>query len=136
MHPARIALGLCLLLVAACRPDYGNGKVRCAPDNQCPDGYQCYAEKCWLPGTQPVGGGGGGDMGMGAPDLAAPPDMSKDPGIMFTPASVWSAGGGGSSSSSSGARLNLSVGGTVLVGAAKGSNGATVQYGYLGADTK
>lgn len=125
---ARIAW-LSLALLGGCfKVNIDNGKLSCSvPDNKCPSGYQCVGGKCWLPGTAP------NDMTSEAPsDMALGDDLAL---IVFPPAAVWTCGVGGALVGSAGAQLNVSAGGTVGVGAASGSNGATITLGYLSSDT-
>jgi hypothetical protein len=81
----------------------------------------------------------GVDLAMN--DLSRPPDLSPPPDLFvvpmtYPPAAVWVGAGGGSAVGSLGAHLNLSVGGTVVVGDITGSSGAKMTFSYFSSATQ
>jgi hypothetical protein len=116
-----------LALVGCFSPIYPNGKPQCNADHPCPPGLGCGCDNhCYQPGTEPGCGGSGQDMGP-SPDILSPP-----PPTLASP--VWTSCGGGSSvsTSGSGTTLNMSVGGSVMVGRAAAPSNADITLGYFG----
>lgn len=77
-----IICAACLLLLGGCfAPDYGDGGFACI-EQECPDGYECIADTCMLPGSvtypkcgveQAISGANGSVGGVGGFDLALDP---------------------------------------------------------------
>jgi hypothetical protein len=60
----RFAFAVAVCAAGCFDPVVANGKLQCAPDGTCPDGFDCIAQHCWAHGTSP---GGGGDMSASIP---------------------------------------------------------------------
>ncbi len=128
-------LGATAVLGACFSPQYGNGDVRCS-EKRCPTGYHCAVDgTCWKNGTDPPIGGGAGDLGDGGDGGdggVSPDDLAIPPPLVYPPASVWIAGAGGSAvGSMTAAELNVSMGGSIIVGGGSGASGATINLGYF-----
>lgn len=128
----RIAMVLFLAATAlglgGCGPNGVNGTAPCATTPPaCATGYYCAIDNyCWMTGTGP--GTDGGMMMM--PDMAMGGDMTGGP-VVAPPESVWLSSGGGFSSADNGEQLNISIGGTPIVGLATGSAGDQITFGYF-----
>lgn len=132
-----------LFLVGCFSPKYGSGDLQCGPNGACPRGMTCIAGACYAPGRGPdlasAPSGGPTDMGVAAGDLSSPSDLLAPPPadlyvapVSYPPAAVWvSSGGGAGVGSQSGARINLSIGGTVVRGAVAGSAGGQATFSYF-----
>ena len=96
-----------------------NGVADCRADSNCPASYHCALDnKCWMNGQDPSV-----DMYM-SPDLLAPP---------APPSQVWITSGGGSATDN-GQQLNVTIGGTPVVGQTT-SAGQVFTFGYFVTDT-
>ena len=126
-----LAIVACASLAGCFSPKYSNGAVRCqAGSHPCPDGYYCAVDNtCWKNGEGPNAGSDGGDVDMGANDMAQPPVLT------YPAAAVWTSCGGGSSTAASGTELNFSLCPSLIGGTAVSPNGATATFGLFSNDT-
>jgi hypothetical protein len=121
----RLSLFFALAVAGCFSPKYGNGHLKCAPSQSCPDGYHCAADDtCWKNGSDPEI-----DMGPAGDDLAPPPPVT------YPPASVWISCGGGAVVAASGAELATSMCELSVAGTAMGTASGVVTFGYFSDDS-
>lgn len=134
MRISTIMIAGALALAGCFSPKYGNGHLKCADGQTCPDGYHCAADNtCWKNGSDP---GSQDDMAMtGTDDGGTPmPDLAPPPPVTYPPASVWISCGGGAVVAASGAQLATSMCEMSIAGTATGSANGVVTFGYFSDD--
>jgi hypothetical protein len=112
-------VSLSVLGVGCFQPSFQSGHLKCAAGgNSCPPGFHCAGDQtCWKNGEDPTA-----DMATAGPSSSQA-------------SAVWTSCGGGSGvGNNTGAELNLSIGGSLVVGASKATSGDGVAFGYFGND--
>jgi hypothetical protein len=123
-------MALALGLPGCFAPKYGNGHLKCADGQACPDGYHCATDStCWKNGSDPSSNEDMSSFDMGA-DMALPPPLS------YPPAAVWISSGGGVLLQPGVAEIGMTVCGEFAVGtAATTANPSTITFGYFSSVT-